>query len=281
MTELTPFSAVDTALNHWEAQEKLCKSQLKLWKEAREALSRADLSRCLKICKGLEAETPESLLSSLTSLQQWCSDEERQRPVKFAGQLRQAAEEAGLTCQSLGQQPPTLRLAPIEVELDFKAGLARLSYARLPLGEAPLEVSRILQERSRLLASLDSEGFDPAEYVARLHLAYRRCLLSQGLKSGDRVELMDLLPELAFLSQSDRFRKDPTRESFRPYGKVRLAYDLSRLRRSGNLEHQGARMTLGTATLGTARHKDRVLFLEEAGQGQYYLTLAFQGGSPR
>ncbi len=272
---------METALKHWESQEKLCKSQLKLWKEAREALNRSDLARCLKVCKSLQADTPDSLAASLAHLQQWCSDEERQRPLKFGGQLKQAAEEAGLSFHSLGQQPPTFRLAPIEVELDFKAGLARLSYARLPLGEAPLEVTRIVHERARLLASLESEGFEPSEYLARLHLAYRRCLLSQGLKPGDRVELMDLLPELAFLSQSDRFRKDPTRESFRPYGKVRLAYDLSRLRRSGTLEHQGARLTLGTATLGTARHKDRVLFLEEAGQGQYYLTLAFQGGAPR
>ncbi len=77
------------------------------------------------------------------------------------------------------------------------------------------------------------------------------------------------------LMQNDRFKTDPTRENFKPYGKVRLAFDLARLRRSGQLEHQGARLTLGTATMGSTKDKSRVLYLEDAGRGQFYLSLAF------
>ena len=130
-----------------------------------------------------------------------------------------------------------------------------------------------------MLGFLEGEDFVPEVFVEHLWLAYRRCLLTEKKPVGERVELVDLLPELAMLNQGPRFKLDPTRENFRPYGKVRLAFDLARLRKSGTLTHQGYRLSLGTATIGTTRQKDRVLYLEEGGRGQYYLSLAFSGES--
>lgn len=284
MEVTTPIEAVSEQAQHWEALEKHCKQQAKLWRELNDSLQRADLTRSQKLLAQIEGgEIPPGLdkASPAASVRNWCTQEERQRPLRFARQLREAAEAQGVGCQTLGSTPPTLRLEPFTVELDFKKGQAELSYSRLEVATVPLDCDQILRERAKMLASLDGGDFIPEEYLHRVWEAYRRCLAAGGLKAGDRVELMDLLPELAFLMQSDRFRKDPTRETFKPYGKVRFAYDLARLRRSRQLEYQGARLTLGTATLGSTRQKDRVLFLEEAGQGQYYLTIAFAGGSAR
>lgn len=211
-------------------------------------------------------------------LDEWRVHEERQRPMRFGRQLKDAADAAGVTFAPLSSEPPVYRLDPLTVEASFSKGVARLEYARLPLGECSLEPADILEQRQRYLSALEGEEFDGKRYVELLWLAYRRALLTFNRPYGERVDLVDLLPELAVLQQSDRFKADPTRENFRPYGKVRLAYDLARLRRSGQLEHNGARLTLGTATMGTTKQKDRVLYLEEAGRGQYYLSLAFSGG---
>jgi hypothetical protein len=267
----------------WETWEKFSKLQGKHWRELSELIQKADLARAQKLLSQLqsaalpEAPGPEAALA----VKGWCEQEERQRPLRFGRALREAAEAAGVGFQQLGATPPTLRLEPLTVELDFKKGLAEISYARLELATVPLDCEQILRERARLLASLESSDFDAADYLAKVYEAYRRSLSNQALKWGERVDLVEILPELAFLQQSERFRKDPVREAFKPYGKVRFAYDLARLRRARHLEHQGARLTLGTATLGSTRQKDRVLFLEEAGQGQYYLSIAFQGGHPR
>lgn len=278
----TPTETVSEQARHWEALEKHCKQQIKLWRELGESLSRCDLTRSQKVLTQLESGAAlPTVPNAIEELRNWCRQEERQRPLRFARQLREAAEAEGVPCQTLGSSPPTLRLEPFTVELDFKKGQAELTYARLEVASVPLDAEQILRERAKLLASLETTDFVAEEFLVRVWEAYRRCLTSAGLKAGERVELVDLLPELAFLMQSERFRKDPTREAFKPYGKVRFAYDLARLRRSRQLEHQGHRLTLGTATLGSTRHKDRVLFLEEAGQGQYYLTLAFTGGPAR
>ena len=270
-------------LQAWENWEKHSKTQIKNLRDLKESLGRADLARAQKVIVQIESAQPPELppADGLREIRDWCQQEEKQRPLRFSRQLREAAEAAGVACQMVGNEPPTLRLEPLTVELDFRRGEAVFSYARLELSRVGLDSARVLQERQKLVDSLETADFQPAEYLARLYEAYRRCLSSAGLRWGERVDLVDILPEVAFLQQSEKFRKDPSRDSFRPYGKVRFAYDLARLRRSRQLEHQGARLALGTATLGSTRNKDRVLFLEEAGQGQFYLSLAFQGGGPR
>lgn len=270
-------------VQQWEAWEKFSKQQGKLWRELSDLIQKADLAKAQKLLNqlqsGIAPETPSG--EAAVAVKAWCEQEERQRPLRFGRLLREAAEGAGLSYQQLGASPPTVRIDPFNIELDFKKGEAEISYSRLELATVPLDCDQILRERARLLASLESAEFEPADYLAKVFEAYRRSLASHGLKWGERVDLVELLPELAFLQQSERFRKDPVREAFKPYGKVRFAYDLARLRRARHLEHLGARLTLGTATLGSTRQKDRVMFLEEAGQGQYYLSLAFQGGPSR
>ena len=279
----TTVDTLSQQVQQWEAWEKYCKQQGKLWRELSDLIHRADLTKAQKLLNQLQGTQAPELPrdEAAAAVKSWCEAEERQRPLKLGRLLREAAEAAGVGFQQLGASPPTVRLDPFTVELDFKKGEAEISYSRLELAKVPLDCDQILREHGRLLASLETPDFDPAEYLKNVFEAYRRTLASQGLKWGERVDLVELLPELAFLQQNERFRKDPTREAFKPYGKVRFAYDLARLRRARQLEHQGARLTLGTATLGSTRQKDRVLFLEEAGQGQFYLSIAFQGGPSR
>lgn len=282
-TTETNLESLTQQVQQWEAWEKHSKQQGKLWRELSDLIGKGDLTKANKLLAQLQGlqNPPLPNDEAAATVKSWCANEERQRPLKFGKQLRDAAEAAGVPFQQLGASPPTMRLDPFTVELDFKKGEAELSFSRLELATVPLDPDQILRERARLLASLETADFEPAEYLKNVFEAYRRTLGSQGLKWGERVDLVELLPELAFLQQSERFRKDPTREAFKPYGKVRFAYDLARLRRARQLEHQGARLTLGTATLGSTRQKDRVIFLEEAGQGQYYLSIAFQGGPSR
>ena len=272
-TATDPRERLIDALQALQTLEKNLKGATRLMKEVQATGDIRKLKSKLDQLSKLELKVPD-LKSLAGELEQWRTGEERGRPMRFGRDLKEAAEEAGVTFASLTADPPSYRLDPLTVEADFGKGTARLDYARLPLGECDLDPKSILAHRQKMLAALEGDGFVPEEYFERLHEAYRRCAI--GKSAGERVELADLLPELAFLMQDKRFKTDPTRDHFRPYGKVRLAYDLSRLRRAGLLSHKGVRLTLGVATLGTTKSKDRVLFLEDiAGKGQYYLSVAF------
>lgn len=233
---------------------------------------RGRLEKLGKLDLGLP-EFQGELKSLLQKVELYAREQEKSLPLQFGRQLREAAEAAGTGFMSLTAEPPTYYLDPFTVEADFGRGVARLTYSRTTVSESPLDPKAILQEREKMQHALEGKGFEPEIYLERLYKAYSR--LAKG--PGDRVELVDLLPEIALLSQSEDFRKDPTRENFKPYGRVRLAFDLSRLRKSGTLVHHGKRLTLGTATIGTTRQKDRVMWLEEGqGRGQFYLTAGFQ-----
>lgn len=201
-------------------------------------------------------------------------DQERQRPLFFGRALREAAEAAGVPFAPLTSEPPEYRLDPFTVAPDFKKGVAEVRYARLAVAEVELAPRAVLEARQKMQDALEGRDFDPEAWFDRLLTAYRRVL--NGRPLGERVPLVDLLPEVAFLAQSERFRRDPSRDHYQPYGRVRLAWDLARLRKRGGLRRHGLRVSLGSATLGTTKNKDEVLYLEdEGGRGQYYLTLWF------
>lgn len=214
-------------------------------------------------------------LASLAQvLESFVREQERGRPMFFGRALREAAEAAGVNFAPLTSDPPEYRLDPFTLAPEFAKGVAELRYARLPVAEVELDPKTILDARRKMLDALAGREFDGEAYFDTLLQAYRRVLGGKPL--GERVSLVDLLPEVAFLMQPERFRKDPSRDHYQPYGRVRLAFDLARLRKSGVLRRHGMRVSLGSATLGTTKKKDEVLYLEdEGGRGQYYLSLWF------
>ena len=125
-------------------------------------------------------------------------------------------------------------------------------------------------------SGLETKDFDAERFIGQIFEAYAVRLHRTGQPLGTRLDLVDVLPELAFVLQGERFWTNPQRENFHPYSRVQFAYDLGRLRRAGRLSHKGLRMSLGSATGGSTKQKDRVLYLEDdRGSGQYYLSIRF------
>jgi len=243
-------------------------------KSAKDLLKmRATLTR-LRGLRPFQVDLPNEVGELAARLEEWLREQERSRPLHFGRSLREAAEAVGLGFAVLTTEPPEYRLEPFTVGVDFRKGVAELRYPRLPLADVELDPGAILKVRHKMLEALQTDGFDTEAFFDRLLSAYRRILA--GRPAGERVNLVEVLPEVAFLSQSQRFRRDPLRDHFQPYGRVRLAWDLARLRRCGGLHRNGWRLGLGTATMGTTRNKQDVLYLEdEGGRGQYYLSLWF------
>ncbi len=253
--------------------EKLLKdlADPKSWRDLKKL--RSTLPR-LRGLRPVQVDLAAEVGDLVVSLEAFLREQERSRPLHFGRSLREAAEAGGVSFAVLTTEPPEYRLDPFTVGADFRKGMAELRYARLPLTEVELDAPAILKARTKMLEALEVERFDPGAFFDRLLSAYRRLLA--GRPVGERVNLVDALPEVAFLAQSERFRRDPSRDHYQPYGRVRLAWDLARLRRSGGLHRNGWRLGLGSATMGTTRNKDDVLYLEdEGGRGQYYLTLWF------
>jgi hypothetical protein len=283
---LNPDSTSEVLSALRDAQKRLTdiarpfKDAERLLKELSDPRTRRNLKKIgvslsrLRALPPVQTELTAELGPLIEALEAFVQEQERSRPLYFGRSLREAAEAQQIAFSVLTSEPPEYRLAPFSVGADFRKGRAELRYARLALCEVDLDPESLLKARLKMLEALDTKDFCPERFFDRLLEAYRRVL--EGRAMGERVNLVDLLPELAFLGQSERFRKDPIRDHYQPYGRVRLAWDLARLRRSGSLSRKGLRLGLGTATMSTTRKKEGVLFLEdETGRGQYYLSLCF------
>ena len=212
----------------------------------------------------------------VTVLKAWLSEKERHLRFHFGRDLREAATRAGVACAPLTTDPPEFRLGLFTVGVDFSRRVAILRYARNDLATLPLNADAILEACQKQHAFLEGTRFDPGAFFEQFLAAYQVRLHRLGLSFGNRIDVVDLLGELAFLRQDPSFFENPRREDFIPYSRVQLAYDLARLRRAGRLSHRGVRVALGSATGGSTRQKQRVLYLEdERGNGQWYLSVRF------
>jgi hypothetical protein len=232
-------------------------------------------------CKLLEQSTPKDfgldidfneLLASTAADQLQRANE---RKIKFGRMLIESAESEGLTCKMIATEPMEFSLPPFTVAANLDQNLAYINYARLTLEELPAKPDRLTAALKKNLKMLET-GWSSEQFFDALYDAYRTQLFETKGRQGERVILTDLLARVALSFQSDKFRSDPVAGNYRAYGRVRMAYDLSRLRRNGLLLRNGRRLNLGTATGASTRNKKGVLYIEETpGRGQYYLSIWF------
>lgn len=223
-----------------------------------------------------EGELEKALGTLTAALKEHLAGEERKLKFYFGRDLRDSAARAGVAFAPMTTDPPEFRLGLFTLAVDLGRRMAVLRYARNDLAKVPLNPEGVLEGMQRQHAQLEGKGFDPTLFFEQVLQAYQVRLHRTSQAFGARVDLVDLLPEIAFIRQGPAFLEDPQRDHFTPYSRVQLAYDLARLRRAGRLSHRGFRLGLGSATGGSTRQKSRVLYLEdERGNGQWYLSIRF------
>lgn len=234
-----------------------------------------------EVCKVLAEIDPGTLGLDLdlAALMEAAARDQRERAtarrVEFGRELKEKAQAKGMACTLITSDPMEFSLPPFTLSVDLEQNTASLLYARLSVENLPAKPDRILTSLEKNLKDLEG-GWSSETFFDALHGAYERELLEAGAPKGERVALTRVLAPVAMAFQNDRFRNDPIAAHYQAYGRVRLAYDLARLRRQGLLQRKGWRLNLGTATGSSTRDKKGVLYVEETpGQGQYYLTLWF------
>lgn len=193
----------------------------------------------------------------------------------FLKTLKAQAEGEGLRFERLTQDE--IRLGQATVILALEKGKATVCYAREPLLEVRADAREIVEGVKQALSDLAGGPFEAEATFDDLAGAYRALVARQGLTPGARVPIVDLIPELLPARQSAAFWKRQDPKKLIPVSRARLAWDLDHLQKARALEQKGARITLGTATGGSAAKKQQVLFLESGpGGGQYYLTFTLK-----
>src|SRR5690554_4366217 len=208
-------------------------------------------------------------------------DREKTRArMTLLSELDGALRAEGGRLEHLGDQPLTLGVGPLTLTIDLLARRATLSYAREELVEVDASAEVILKALAEARGEMQARALESEAFFSQLEKAYRVQLTMLGLPDGERVDLVDLLEPLALVDADPSARRKKGLDALTSWPRYLLAYQLQKLRRDGLLERQGRRLDLGTATGGSTKNKQDVLFIPGPGtDGQYYLSLRFQSVS--
>lgn len=196
---------------------------------------------------------------------------------EFGVELERILKEQGL---SLTGNYPELKTWLFTIELDFAHGEATLWYGpkQERLSRCRLLPQLVAQEVNKQRKQLGS-NLVKGDILPWLSQAYERARLMAGAK-GDEVPINEVLTEMAFLLQDNRFRRDPHRDNYRSYRRADFSYDLFRAR-IGQTEQAtlfGKRLRLITATRALTRRRQGFLWVpdDETGKGTVYSHLKFE-----
>ena len=225
----------------------------------------------------LEAvEMEERRQKAVESLDKFVRTNRRKRRMRFMRSLHGRAEKADVELEKLSDSPLTVFLEPFTVEANFDTEEVELRYAREAVATVDLDPEEVFEARDSAMGRLSERTVDSETFFERAEMAYRLALTSRQAQEGERVDLVDLLAPLALLAAEADSWRDASFEQVDAYPRHLLAHQLHRLRRDGLLTHQGRRLDLGTATGGSTRNKEDVVFIPSGrGEGQYYLSARF------
>lgn len=241
------------------------------------------LEKNLAVIKGLLTDFPDAAVKD--SVLSWYTEEasainkaKEEFRFNFGTTLKGLLEAEGI---SLRGQLPILRAGFFTLNLIFDLGSAVLSWGpeiETIKSRIPLIPEAINQAIKNFMGQLQKKEFDPLAFLKKLHQAYKRYTTFNNLTYGTKVFLVDLLPELAFLSQSEGFRLDPAKKRFREYSRIQFGFDLYRLKKSEVHTIENHKFKLSIATFDATTEKKRSLWVpdNEQGEGTYYSYIAFE-----
>ena len=172
----------------------------------------------------------------------------------------------------ISDSPLVIYMHPLTLEVHFETGKAVLTYAHEALQTVSAVPEEILNAHQMLVENFRACRIDSQQFWQVLKLAYDMVLLKEAQPSGARIDIVQLLPALAWIWPNAAVTKKNT-----GFPKYLLAYQLQKLRSDGMLVNRGLRLDLGTATGGSTRNKANVLFIPMGhSEGQYYLSICLR-----
>lgn len=169
--------------------------------------------------------------------------------------------------------PLVIYVHPLTLEVQFNQMKSTWTYAHEPLQTVSLDPGEIMDAHKMLLETFRASRVDSQHFWEILKMAYEMVLIKKSIPAGSSIDIVELLPPLAWIWPNQvAMKKTPA-----SLPRYLLAYQLQKLRTDGLLSHKGWRLELGTATGGSTRQKSNVLFVPMGhSEGQYYLSLCFK-----
>lgn len=221
-----------------------------------------------------ESEYFEQLNEIISKINEMCRKNEEEFIYNFSRGLKEAFEKRGIQVSGLY---PEYIVGIFNLRVDFQLGKASIYFCKeLIRGNIVLDISKIAYAFDKADKEIRGRRFDGKAFINLLWEAYKRVILLNGLEIGKRVNIIEVMRELAILMQVSSFTINPKKENYKSYSRAYFAYDLYRLKAEGILEHNGKRLNIGTATIDyTGKDRYSLYVYDDLTGGNYVMYISF------
>ena len=219
----------------------------------------------------------ESLGTGLEEMTAAAKKSAERELVRLLGDLEGLLKDAGLTLS--GHYPELLcGVFTIVFETTAKGMTASIFYgpriarlASVPGGDVEKIAAALVDATKELEDSL----IETDRFHELLHRAWTQVHARRGNQSSQGpLPIIEVLTELCFARQTDRFRRNPVRVAFQPYGQVSFSYQLLR---QGRRSDEARELVLGIATREDVKKKESLWIpRKQGGLGTHYSTLTYR-----
>ncbi len=173
-------------------------------------------------------------------------------------------------------QLPILRIKFYTIKFNFNNGEAQNWWGpeKELIEKVALEPEIIYQTIKAYDDNLIKMWNNPEDFLKVLKSAYERHIKVNNLEFNSKVNLLDLLLELAILIQDKSFKIDPTKSHYSEYSRIQYSYDLYRMKTS----QPNSNFQLSVATFAITEDRSKSLWIpdNENGEGTYFQSIAFK-----
>jgi hypothetical protein len=227
--------------------------------EIEKAVADNSIAHFEKDMRGWIAETHRQIKATQEEFKSW-----------FGGELEKRFKEIGLKLQG---NFPELRAGAFNIRCDLEAGTVKITFGAdedsiAVVDPDPDDVVKAIQNTLREFEGL---RLPDDRFVEQIRAAYDRCLKLSGLRTGEKVGILDVLKEFVWLIQSKRFTADPKRENFRSYPRTAFSYNLSKLESRGGLE-----LTVAAREQASRREEHLWVPTDDRGNGTHFASISFK-----
>ncbi len=173
-------------------------------------------------------------------------------------------------------QYPIVRIAWYTVKMDFEFGEAEVFYGpevEKILRKMTLHPDRIYNAIKDFDEKLKSSSKEQEKLLSKIRSAYERVLRIESKQPGEKVSIIEVMNQFVMVSQTKKFKADPSKTLFRETSRVMFSYIVHLLKKT-----HAAGLHLHVATFDATVDKTRALWIpeDETGEGTHYSYLSFE-----
>jgi len=192
----------------------------------------------------------------------------------FGQKLEDALKREGF---ELGGHYPLLKVLFYTLEVNLSNGNVTIWYGpqQEKLETCKLMPEIVVQKLKDNHNKIVQRNFEDKLFFTNLYEAYKMAVYRNDKKIGDALSISEVLLWYAFLIQDKRFKTNPTKNSYKEYGRVFFSYDLYRLKERRIENHE---LSLITATRAYTKRRSDFLWIpsNEKGDGNYISHIKFR-----